>query len=146
MWQVKWPAYGPRFDFKDCGLFAPKPPDITPNTPEMYNACLWCILTIFGSKSSNRVEGRQRQQNAGDCGVHESGGTWPELSMQWHEAQMEAESRPSLSNSFLSIWIQLSLGLAALRVLFTWANMLPFCLSQTALDQESTRVHRGVPL
>ena len=36
--------------------------------------------------------------------------------MQWHEAQMEAESRLTLSNSFLSIWIQLSLGLVALRV------------------------------
>ena len=62
------------------------------------------------------MDGGQQEQNAGDCGVHESGGMWPELSMQWHEAQMEAESRLSLSNSFLSIWIQLSLGLVALRV------------------------------
>ena len=56
-------------------LFAPKPSDITPNTPEVYNACVWCVLTIFGSRSSSRVEGGQQEQNAGDCGVHESGGT-----------------------------------------------------------------------
>lgn len=64
------------------------------------------------------MEGGKQEQNA--VTVESMNQAERDLSclMQWHEAQMEAESRLSLSNS-LSIWIQLSLGLRVLGFLFT---------------------------